>query len=127
MQPPAPGDVVAEFIAAVERTDLDAALALLTDDIEYDNVPFGPVHGRDAVRATLGPFLERFDEVQWVVHQQATDGDVVLNARTDRFRAGDRWLELPVAGVWQVRDGRICVWRDYFDRDTLMAMFAALG
>lgn len=127
MQPTAPGDVVAEFIAAVERLDLDAALALLAPDVEYDNVPLGPVRGHAAVRATLGPFLERFDEVQWTVHHQATEGDVVLNERSDRFRAGDRWLELPVAGVFVVRDGHIHLWRDYFDRDTLMALFAALG
>jgi len=59
--------------------------------------------------------------------QTSAPGDVVLNERSDRFRSGDRWFELPVAGVFVVRDGRIQLWRDYFDRDTLMAVFAELG
>ena len=69
-----------------------------------------------------------FQEVQWVVHHQTSSGDlthgVVLNERSDRFRTGDTWVELPVAGVFVVRDGRIALWRDYFDRDTLMQLLA---
>jgi limonene-1,2-epoxide hydrolase len=25
------------------------------------------------------------------------------------------WVELPVNGVWEVVDGKITLWRDYFD------------
>jgi limonene-1,2-epoxide hydrolase len=39
----------------------------------------------------------------------------VMNERTDRFQMGDRWIEIPVAGVWELRDGQIALWRDYFD------------
>ena len=32
-------------------------------------------------------------------------------------------IELPVMGVFEVRDGRIAVWRDYFDLATVTAAF----
>ena len=38
-----------------------------------------------------------------------------MNERTDRFEAGGRWIEIAVAGVWELRDGQIALWRDYFD------------
>jgi limonene-1,2-epoxide hydrolase len=124
--PTTPDALVSQFIGAIERFALDEALAMLSDDCTYDNVPIGSVVGPEAVRATLGPFIGGYDEVQWVVHHQVAhgtlDGGVVMNERVDRFRKGDEWHELPVAGVFEVRSGRISLWRDYFDRDTLFRL-----
>ncbi|MBI4935318.1 MAG: nuclear transport factor 2 family protein [Actinobacteria bacterium] len=126
-----PTDVVDHFIAAIERRDLEHALTHLTDDCEYDNVPMGKVVGRDAVRATLGPFMAGFEEIVWTVTHQVSSGNldqgVVMNERLDRFRAGDRWLELPVAGLFVVRHGQIALWRDYFDRDQLLQQMASFA
>ncbi len=119
-----PADVINSFISSLERMDLDHAVSHLTDECEYDNVPMGKVFGRDAVRSTLAPFLSGFDRLEWVVHQQVSSGNldhgVVMNERLDRFGSGDRWLELPVAGLFIVEHGQISLWRDYFDRDTLV-------
>jgi limonene-1,2-epoxide hydrolase len=124
-----PADVVSSFIAALERKDLDHALSHLTEDCEYDNVPMGKVVGRDAVRATLEPFLAGFDRVEWLLHHQIATGNLdhgmVMNERLDRFGKGDQWLELPVAGVFVVVHGQIALWRDYFDRDTLVRQIGA--
>lgn len=124
-----PAALVTEFITAIERGELEAALALLSDDCEYDNVPMGKAFGRDAVRNTLAPFLAGYDRVEWVVHHQVASGDrthgVVMNERLDRFRKGGTWVELPVAGVFVVQHGQITLWRDYFDRDTLMRLLGA--
>ncbi|NJO13199.1 MAG: SnoaL-like domain-containing protein, partial [Gammaproteobacteria bacterium] len=84
----------------------------------YDNVPMAKVHGPGGIRATLEPFLAGCTGVEWVVHREAATGDVVMNERTDRFEMGGRWIELGVAGVFVVRDGRIALWRDYFDLAT---------
>lgn len=114
-------EIVTRFIEAVERRDIDAALDLLHPEVEYDNVPIGPVHGRDAVRSILAPIAERSDEVLWPVARSAEAGSVVFNERLDRFRTGDRWIEIAVAGVWEVHDGLITLWRDYFDLETYRA------
>jgi limonene-1,2-epoxide hydrolase len=122
-----PGDVVAAFIAAIESKDIDAALALVTDDVSYENVPMSPVVGRDNVRATLEQFLGIVAEVDWPVSRQIVSGNAVVNERLDRFRIGDGWLELPVAGFFEVTDdGRISLWRDYFDMSSYTGQLATL-
>ena len=124
-----PAALVTSFITAIDDGDLERALSLLADDCEYDNVPMGKVIGRDAVRNVLEPFLDRFDETHWPVHHQVSTGTlddgVVMNERTDRFRSGESWMELPVAGLFLVRHGKISLWRDYFDRDTMIRVFTA--
>lgn len=126
-----PIDTVQRFFRCIEDRELERALTHLTEDVVYDNVPFAPVSGRDAVRSVLGPFLDGFEEVQWVVHQQLSTGTldqgVVMNERLDRFRKGTEWLELPVAGLFVIRHGQIALWRDYFDKDTMVQGMAALG
>ena len=113
------GAVVTALIRACESRDLDAVCALVTDDIEYDNVPVGAVHGPDGVRSVLsGGVTQAATEVQWVVHRQVVDGDTVMNERTDRFLVDGRWVEIPIAAVFEVRDGRVALWRDYFDLET---------
>jgi len=94
----------------------------------YDNVPMSAVTGVEATRQLLESFAGASDEIQWVIHHQVATGDTVMNERTDRFRTGDTWLEIPVAGVWVVVDGRITLWRDYFDLQGFMdQMTAAAG
>ncbi len=119
-----PDETVTAFIHAIEAKDLDAALALAADDIVYDNVPMSAVTGVDATRAMLESFVNGTDEIEWVIHHQVATGGAVMNERTDRFRTGETWIEIPVAGVWEVADGRITLWRDYFDLQGLMTQMA---
>ena len=49
--------MVRAFVAAIERKDIDAALALVTDDVVYDNVPIGAVIGPDGIRSALSRLL----------------------------------------------------------------------
>lgn len=113
-----PAAVVRSFIEAIERGDLDAALSHLHPDCEYDNVPIGPVRGHAAIRQILEPMVLRSDEIAWPIRRQAVNGSVVFNERVDRFRQGERWIEIAVTGVWEVVDDRITLWRDYFDLET---------
>ena len=114
-----PDEVVTELIRACEARDLDAVTALVTDDIEYDNVPIGKVFGPEGVRRVLsGGVTEAASEVEWTVHRQVSSGTTVMNERTDRFLVGGRWIEIPIAAVFEVTDGRVSLWRDYFDLET---------
>ena len=114
-----PDETVTALVTACEARDLDAVCALVTDDIEYDNVPIGAVHGPDGVRSVLsGGVTAAAEQVEWVVLNQVAAGDVVMNERIDRFLVDGRWIEIPIAAVFRVRDGRVCLWRDYFDLET---------
>ncbi len=127
--PQAPIDVVKAFVAAIEQKDFETAMAYLSDDCEYDNVPMPDfkVHGPDAVRGLLEPFFAPTVENEFVVLHEATAGPVVFIERLDRHHLADGWLELPVTGMWEVHDGRITLWRDYFNLPTIEPMLAALS
>jgi limonene-1,2-epoxide hydrolase len=123
-----PEEIVDEFIARVCAKDLDGACTLVTPLVEYDNVPMGKNFGPDGIKSVLGPMSAGLDEIEFVIHRQTASAGTVMNERTDRFRVGDRWLELPVMGVFEVTDeGLIELWRDYFDLPTLMEQLAAIG
>jgi limonene-1,2-epoxide hydrolase len=106
---------VTTFIKANEAKDLDAIVSFLTDDCTYENVPMTAVTGPDGVRATLEPFYTGAGQIEWRVLRQVAEGNTVMNERIDRFELGGKWLEIRVAGVFEVRDGKISLWRDYFD------------
>lgn len=122
-----PSETVTQFMQAIERKDVDAAGALVADDISYENMPMQPIVGRDAMVATLNMFLGNASEVDWQIVSQYEAGSVVFNERVDRFKIGDGWLELPVAGIFHLDDaGLITLWRDYFDMGSYQRQMAEL-
>ena len=120
-------ETVNEFIKRIVSKDLDGACELVTADVEYDNVPMGKNFGPEGIKGLLGPMVEGLDEVQFVVHHQTATGNIVMNERTDRFRIGEKWMDLPVMGVFVVTDeGLVSLWRDYFDVGTFNEQLAAI-
>jgi limonene-1,2-epoxide hydrolase len=114
-----PEEVVDEFIRRITSNELESALELVATDVEYDNVPIGKNIGPDGMREFLGQMSTGVDEIEFVIHRQVAAGSTVLNERSDRFHIGDKWLDLPVAGVFEVNgEGLITLWRDYFDMAT---------
>ena len=105
--------VVLAFVDAWNRLDHERIYALMADDIFYHNIPLKPVQGREAVRDYLGKWP--VDESEWQLLNIATNGNVVLTERIDRFSRGEDRLVIPVMGAFEVADGLITQWRDYFD------------
>lgn len=123
-----PLETVNEFMKRFCSTDLDHACELVTDDVEYDNVPMGKNFGPDGIKAFAGGMTSGFDSVEFIVHREAATGNVVLNERTDRFVRGEQVFDIPVVGVFEIADdGNISLWRDYFDMGPVTAMMTALA
>ena len=118
--------IVSEFCDAWAARDVDAILAYFHDDAVYHNIPVEPAVGPEAIRAVVEMFVPPADAIEFVVHHIFSNpaGDVVFTERTDRFVMGDKTIELPVAGVFELRDGKIAAWRDYFDLQTFMSQSA---
>ena len=108
-------ETVRSFCDAFARRDPDEILGFFTDDAVYHNMPMAPVNGTTAIRSILEMFLKPATSVEFIVLKIAESGDTVLTERLDRFEMGGRTVELPVAGVFDLRDGKIAAWRDYFD------------
>lgn len=112
-----PDQTVTAFCAAVNRCAWDDMMALVTDDCAYLNVPMEPaVIGPRAIRDTLQGFLSVLGTLRIDTLRQVASGNVVMNERLDYVTppTGKNY-GLPVVGVFEVRDGKICAWRDYFD------------
>lgn len=107
--------LVLEFCAAWSNRDVDELLGYLAPDATYHNMPMDPVRGHAAIRRVFDLFLSPADEVDWRVRNIASTGDLVFAERVDRFTISDRIVELPIVGVFEIADGRIAHWRDYFD------------
>lgn len=118
-----PLETVRAFIAALEHNDIAGALLFVADDCEYANVPITKVVGPEGIAAILGPLFSQASRIEWPIHREVASGAIVFNERTDRFLMPFGWVELPVTGVWEVVDGKITVWRDYFDFQTYMRQF----
>jgi limonene-1,2-epoxide hydrolase len=111
-----PEEVVIDFLLALAHNDLDAALDLVTDDLEYSNVSLPTIHGRAALERLARPLL-RPGRMGFDVHLNhvAADGEVVLTDRIDELNFRRFAACFWVYGRFVVRDGKIAVWRDSFD------------
>ncbi len=117
-----PDDVVTEFCAKWTKPDPAELASYFTEDGVYHNIPMQPVAGREAITAFITEFTAMVDGIDFRVHRQVSSGNLVFNERTDVMRFTDgRELPLPVAGVFEVADGKIAAWRDYFDMATVTA------
>ena len=112
--------VVDEFMGRFAAKDVEGILALVSEDVYYDNVPIGDMRGKAAMREFLAPMVAGDGPVEFEVHRKAATGNLVFNERTDRMVVQGKQIELPVAGVFEVQDGLITFWRDYFDNATFM-------
>ncbi len=113
--------IIRDFIAAWSRLDADELAGFFTDDGTYYNMPLEPVSGRDNVREFISGFVSAWSATDWEVLNLVGDGDVVIAERVDRTKAGDKSVDLPCTGVFEMRDGKIAMWRDYFDMGTYAA------
>jgi limonene-1,2-epoxide hydrolase len=101
--------------------NIDAIVDYFTDDAVYHNIPVAPVTGKDAIRATIEMFTTGVDRMEFRVLNIAASGDTVLTERVDAFFLADKTIELPVMGTFEVREGKIAAWRDYFDLNQYMS------
>jgi limonene-1,2-epoxide hydrolase len=117
MTTPNPIFVAETFFSHWSADRFDQAIAMLADDVLYDNVPFPDIVGRENVRKFHADFgLGTSFKPDWKVVNIAASGDVVLNERVDVFtHETGGTITLPVMGTITVVDGKITVWRDYFD------------
>jgi limonene-1,2-epoxide hydrolase len=111
-----PARVVEGFLYALQDEDLDSVAAVLDENIVYQNVGLPIINGRQRVLNLLGRGLEmRSAGFEVKIHRIAAEGTSVLTERTDALIFGAFRAQFWVCGVFEVRNGKITLWRDYFD------------
>lgn len=124
-----PAATVQRFLGMLRAGDIDAAGELLAEDVTYANVGMITVRGRTRALRVLRAFLPRGSSFDVEIHAIATAGSTVLTERTDVISRGRLRVAFWVCGRFDVEDGRIALWRDYFDYGNVAAglLRGALG
>ena len=102
------------FLNALQDDDFEAAEAALDDNLVYENVGLPTIRGR-ARAIKLFRQMEGRAAFEVKIHRMAADGAAVLTERTDALIVGPLRLQFWICGVFEVHNGRITLWRDYFD------------
>ncbi len=113
-------EIVAKFLAHCEKFEFESAWEFVSDDFHYRNHPFPGTNTKETSLKQLKILVGSLDTFIIKIHQMAADGDTVLNERSDIFIGRFFHIDLPVYGVFKLRDGKIYEWRDNFDFLTLM-------
>lgn len=117
-------EVVERMWAALYRKDWDALQACLAPGCHYEDVPApdpgatGPANVVKRLRVGLD-HVARFEHE---VHRTVAEGHSVLVEHTEtwHFETGEKVVNHFVT-VHELEDGRIALWRDYWDLGTLMS------
>jgi limonene-1,2-epoxide hydrolase len=120
-----PIEIVRRFCAVWSNVDPDKIAEFFTDDAVYHNIPMDPLTGPDAIKSFIAGFAGAAEQIEFRVRNIVADGDVVLTERVDVFVLPNGKVELPVMGTFEVRDGKIAAWRDYFDMKQFMDQMTA--
>jgi limonene-1,2-epoxide hydrolase len=117
---------ISEFCESWPRLSRAEIVALFTEDAVYRNIPFvGDVIGGEGAADVLLLISGKVAGIDATVLNAGELGDVVFAERVEVFRRHTgEVFELPVVGVFELRDGRISAWRDYFDGEQIRPAFA---
>ncbi|MGH7960254.1 MAG: limonene-1,2-epoxide hydrolase family protein [Candidatus Binatia bacterium] len=116
--------VIEAFMRTWTDGDVDKTVSYLAEDVDYINIPMDPIKGRAKAREFLAPFFSKDPlivpfAIRIDIKQILADGEMVMLERVDHFKiAGKEWA-LPVIAVFEVKNGKITVWKDYFDMGQL--------
>ena len=110
-----PEEIVNAFCETLTTKGVEESLIYIAEDCVYQNMPFPPVVGPEGVRSVLAGFFETTGPVRIETLKQCSTGNLVMNERLDHFDPpAGRAFALPVSGAFEIRDGKIAAWRDYF-------------
>jgi limonene-1,2-epoxide hydrolase len=120
-----PRAVVAAFWEALYARDWDALRRFFAPDSIYYDVPVGPAaagRGPASIEARLRLGLETLSAYEHRPGVVVSEGDTVVTEHEEvwHWETGES-VTLPFVSVQRVRDGKIVVWKDYWDQQTLMA------
>jgi limonene-1,2-epoxide hydrolase len=112
--------VLREFLGLWATRDAAAMAAMFAADGVYDNVPEQrPMAGREAIRAWLDGVFAHLDRIEVEILTIASNGEWVLDERIDDHIKGTTHMPLPVMNATRIVDGKIVLFRDYYDRVTV--------
>jgi limonene-1,2-epoxide hydrolase len=118
-------DFMAASISVWSSGDATTLAAFFSENAEYRNGPLPLVRGRDLIVTSLTEMMSIGGEVDVELVQMVADGPVVMTERVDYVTLGEKTAGLRIAGVFEVHNGVITAWRDYFDATEFNSQLSA--
>ncbi|MDX2142088.1 MAG: nuclear transport factor 2 family protein [Rhodospirillaceae bacterium] len=115
-----PLQVAQEMVDAWNTLDLERIIATFAEDGVLHSVMVEPVQGRAALRQHLSGLLSGATRLELRLKNVAVAGNVVFLERLDDFDYKGRHGAVPVVGVMEIGEGKVKVWREYYDRASLL-------
>lgn len=118
---PTSSETVTTFLSLWDRPGglAQAIQDFFTPDTVWENVGMSKTTGPNEAMGVLASFGQSAEDLHMRVDTLAiaTVGDLVLTERIDHIidRGGNSAMAFPLMGIFEVRDGKITGWRDYFD------------
>ena len=119
--------VVMEMIEKWHTLDIDGALAMFTEDGAFHSMMSNPVKGQAALKEFLTTLFTPMSELTLEVRSEAVTGNTVILERFDEWIFNGRPGSIPVVGVYDVENGKIKEWREYYDRATIIEELGLSG
>ena len=119
-----PREAVRGLWRALSARDWDGVAVRVTDDCIYVDMPVGPsaaARGRADIVARLQVGL--LDLAGYENHDGllVAEGDAVLYEHSETWTFGSgEVVVLPFVSVHRVRDGKVALWKDYWDFGTVV-------
>jgi limonene-1,2-epoxide hydrolase len=111
-----PEEVVRAELGAWEKLDVDAIISCFAPEAVWENVASGAVRsGHAAIREVTEGYMAHTKSFRAEILNIATSGNVVLTERIDHVDYDGRVVDLRIMGAFEVAEGKVRAWRDYFD------------
>jgi limonene-1,2-epoxide hydrolase len=108
--------IVTGLLNAWSRLDFAAAIQLAADSFAYQPDPSAKlIQGRDAVLAEWQSYLKFMKSYEFKTLHMLSSGNVVMMERLEWIGTRRGKTELPIMGVFELSDGKLTAWRDYWD------------
>ena len=115
--------IAQEFADAFSRHDVESLVGCFTDDATYDDLFYGRHRGHDELRKMFERMFTEGRDFTWAMDAVAEADGLEIAEWTFDFvvtdailRSAGQHLHFRGVSVFELRNGRCCAYREYFDK-----------
>ena len=113
-------EIIIEFVETWSSLDAAKISEYFLEDGSYYNMPMQPIIGRENIENFISSFIANWTETTWDILNITESGNFVFCERLDRTKTITGNVDLPCMGIFEMEQGKIKEWKDYFDMNTFI-------
>lgn len=118
-------DTVKAFVNAVEERNADKVASYLAEDVDFENMPEGStITGKDEVAQQFKNFFGMTSKIKWNIERELYSDNIAMVERKAHICFNDKDIIMPMISVFEVRNNKVTLFRDYFDSETFAKQIA---